>query len=300
MTTLAHRLDRTLVIEAPQAAVFKYFTDPVRWAAWWGAGSTIDARPGGRVFVRYPTGDEASGEVVDVDAPSRIVFTYGYVKGVPFGPGESRVTIRLEAVARGTRLSLEHEFADAGTRDPHEQGWRYQLSLFANVVTDELHGDAAATRGPVVRRMGGARRRDARDDARRDRHRGRPHARPFQLRGRHRRAGRAHRRVAALHAGVADPARRRCAPLSGHGARGLDRDRARTGSRAAAARPCSGSTTRGRSMRSPASGPDSRGQVCNSSIQGDPVTPTGELRPDPQFWRIADLTPKARRAPGMH
>jgi len=144
MTALTHRLDRTLVIEAPQASVFKYFTDPARWAAWWGAGSTIDARPGGRVFVRYPTGDEAAGEVVEVDPPSRIVFTYGYVKGEPFGPGESRVTIRLEPVARGTRLSLEHEFADAGTRDHHEQGWRYQLSVFANVVTDELHGDAAA------------------------------------------------------------------------------------------------------------------------------------------------------------
>ena len=144
MTTLRHRLDRTLVIEAPPASVFKYFTDPARWAAWWGSGSTIDARPGGRVFVRYPTGDEASGEVIEVDAPSRIVFTYGYVKGEPFGPGESRVTIRLEPVARGTRLSLEHDFSDAGTRDHHEQGWRYQLSVFANVVADERHHDAAA------------------------------------------------------------------------------------------------------------------------------------------------------------
>jgi uncharacterized protein YndB with AHSA1/START domain len=144
MTTLAHRLDRTLVIEAPQAAVFKYFTDPARWAAWWGAGSTIDARPGGRVYVRHPGNVEASGEVVAITPPSRIVFTYGFDKGQPFGPGESRVTIDLERLPRGTRLRLVHDFPDSVSRDHHEQGWRYQLSLFANVVTDESHADANA------------------------------------------------------------------------------------------------------------------------------------------------------------
>jgi uncharacterized protein YndB with AHSA1/START domain len=141
---LDHRLDRTLVIGAPQAAVFRYFTDPARWAAWWGAGSTIDARPGGRVFVRYPEGTEAVGEIVEIEAPSRIVFTYGYVSGTPVPPGGSRVTIRLETVARGTRLHLVHEFTDAAVRDEHVQGWRYQLSLFANVVTNDVHGDPDA------------------------------------------------------------------------------------------------------------------------------------------------------------
>ena len=144
MTVLAHRLDRTIVIGAPQAAVFRYFTDSARWAAWWGAGSTIDPRPGGRVYVRYPTGDEAAGEVVEIDAPSRIVFTYGFVKGTPVPPGGSRVTITLERVPRGTRLHLVHEFADEAVRDEHVQGWRYQLSLFANVVASDVHGDVNA------------------------------------------------------------------------------------------------------------------------------------------------------------
>ena len=142
-TTLTHQLDRTLVIGAPPAAVFRYFTDSARWAAWWGAGSTIDARPGGRVFIRYPGGNEASGEVVEVAPPSRIVFSYGYNSGTPFGPGESRVTIALEPVAQGTRLTLSHAFAEGAVRDEHVQGWRYQLSVFANVVADEIHGKAA-------------------------------------------------------------------------------------------------------------------------------------------------------------
>jgi uncharacterized protein YndB with AHSA1/START domain len=144
VNALDHRLDRTLVIGAPPAAVFRYFTDPARWAAWWGAGSTIDARPGGRVLVRYPEGTEALGEVVEIDPPSRLVFTYGYASGAPVPPGGSRVTIRLEPAGRGTRLHLAHEFAEAAVRDQHVQGWRYQLSLFANVVANEIQGDAGA------------------------------------------------------------------------------------------------------------------------------------------------------------
>jgi uncharacterized protein YndB with AHSA1/START domain len=144
MMDLSHRLDRTIVIEAPRDVVFRYFTDSRRWSAWWGEGSTIDARPGGQVLIRYPGAVEAAGEVVDVSAPERIIFTYGYVSGQPFPPGGSRVTIHLDQIARGTRLRLMHEFADAAHVDHHVQGWRYQLSLFANVVSDEVQGDVAS------------------------------------------------------------------------------------------------------------------------------------------------------------
>jgi uncharacterized protein YndB with AHSA1/START domain len=142
--TLPHRLDRTVVIHAPRETVFRFFTDDARWAAWWGAGSTIDARPGGRVHIRYPTGDEAAGEVVEVRAPELIVFTYGYVKGDLIAPGGSVVTIRLVAHEKGTRLELMHEVADAAVRDHHVQGWRYQLSLFSNIVADEVNAGAQA------------------------------------------------------------------------------------------------------------------------------------------------------------
>ena len=144
MTALPHQLDRTIVIGAPPDAVFRYFTDPARWAAWWGAGSTIDARPGGRVYVRHPDGTEAAGEVIDLTPPS-----------------EHRVHVRVRErhalsarrVARDDppragrarhAAHLVHAFSDGAARDEHVQGWRYQLSLFANVVANEIHHDAAA------------------------------------------------------------------------------------------------------------------------------------------------------------
>jgi uncharacterized protein YndB with AHSA1/START domain len=147
MMDLPHRLDRTIVIEAPREIVFRYFTDNTRWSAWWGAGSTIDARPGGRVLIRYPNALEATGEVVELSPPERIVFTYGYAAPALPPAGGSRVTIRLESAAHGTRLHLVHEFEDAASRDHHVQGWRYQLSLFANVVSDEVLHDVAGQVG---------------------------------------------------------------------------------------------------------------------------------------------------------
>ncbi|MDE3196439.1 MAG: SRPBCC domain-containing protein [Acidobacteriota bacterium] len=141
MQDLPYRLDRTVTIKARPETVFRFFTESAMWAKWWGAGSTIDARPGGKVYIRHGNGVESLGEVVEVRAPEQIVFTYGFAGGKPIPPGSSLVTIRLEAVAAGTRLSLIHEFAEEAARDLHIQGWRFQLSLFANAVANDVYGE---------------------------------------------------------------------------------------------------------------------------------------------------------------
>ena len=145
MIALAHRLDRTVVIRARPATVFEFFTNPPDWAAWWGAGSTIDARPGGQMLIRHANGIEVSGEVLEVRAPERIVFTYGYAAGGPVPAGGSRVTIRLDSHPSGTLLQLTHEFAEPGPRDEHVQGWRFQLSLFANAIANRASATASGT-----------------------------------------------------------------------------------------------------------------------------------------------------------
>ena len=63
MPELTHLLERTLVIEATRTIVFQFFTDTARWAAWWGAGSVIDARPGGRMLIRYANGVQVDMEL---------------------------------------------------------------------------------------------------------------------------------------------------------------------------------------------------------------------------------------------
>jgi uncharacterized protein YndB with AHSA1/START domain len=143
MDPLTHSLDRHIVIQASPETVFRYFTDTARWASWWGSGSSIDARPGGSLLIRHPNGIEVAGEVLEVEVPHRIVFTYGYVCGHPIPAGASRVTVRVAAHSRGAELNLTHNFSDPTVRDMHIQGWRFQLSLFANVVADEVNAGAA-------------------------------------------------------------------------------------------------------------------------------------------------------------
>src|ERR1700733_10623771 len=147
MDALNYKVERTVEIQAPRETVFRYFTDSARWAKWWGAGSTIEPRAGGKVYIRHPNAVEVVGEVIDIAPPDRIVFTWGNATGKPIAPGGSRVTIRLEQTGDSnncaTLLHLIHEFADAAVRGEHVQGWRFQLALFANVVSDEVFADAA-------------------------------------------------------------------------------------------------------------------------------------------------------------
>src|SRR5262245_33929386 len=142
--TLDYRLDRIITIRATRETVFRFFTDETRWASWWGKGSTIEPRPGGHLLIRYPDGTEAAGEVVDLVAPERLTFTYGFVSGKPFPPGATSVTLQLEEDKLGTRVHLSHAFAEAADREQFVQGWRYQLSIFANIVADEVNAGAAS------------------------------------------------------------------------------------------------------------------------------------------------------------
>ncbi len=155
MIELPESLQRSVLIHAPREAVFRYFADSKRFAAWWGIGSSIDPRPGGAVKIRYPNNVVAVGEVVAIDPPRSVIFTYGYEepsRGI--SPGGSRVTVTLEANAEGTVVHLRHEFADARIRDQHVQGWRYQLALFSRTVSSELQSDAAERVDAYLRAWG--------------------------------------------------------------------------------------------------------------------------------------------------
>ena len=122
MAELSEVLDREITICARRETVFRYFTDSERFAKWWGAGSHIDPRPGGAVLIRYPNAVQVTGEVVEIDPPRRIVFTYSYAGKTP--TDGTLVTITLDETGAGTVLKLRHAFSSAKIRDLHVQGWR--------------------------------------------------------------------------------------------------------------------------------------------------------------------------------
>lgn len=139
MNELSHSFERSVVICAERTTVFGFFTDSERFAAWWGPGSSIEGRAGGKVKILYPNAVAVGGEVLEFVNGERIIFTYGYESGKPIPVGSSRVTITLSDHPEGTEVRLRHEFADASICKAHEGGWRYQLALFANAVCNVQH-----------------------------------------------------------------------------------------------------------------------------------------------------------------
>jgi uncharacterized protein YndB with AHSA1/START domain len=105
-------------IEARPETVFAYFTDPERFQRWQGGDASIEPHPGGsfRVSVGGPSDGVVHGEVLEVVAPSRLVFTWGR-EGITSGygglatllAGPSVVEISLESQRGGTLLRLRQK-----------------------------------------------------------------------------------------------------------------------------------------------------------------------------------------------
>jgi uncharacterized protein YndB with AHSA1/START domain len=73
----------------------------------------------------------ASGEVVELDPPRRLVYTFGWEVGgagpdlVP--PGSSTVEIELIPSGAGTTLRLVHRELPAPAASAHGEGWDHYL-----------------------------------------------------------------------------------------------------------------------------------------------------------------------------
>ena len=142
MKALAYAVDRSILIEADRETVFGFFTDSARWATWWGAGSTVDARPGGVLRIQHSNGFVSDGQVLEMAAPERFVFTFSLQSERPVPAEESRVTIRLEQQEAGTLVRVTHEVNDKVVADQLVQGWRFHFSLFANAVANYVNAGA--------------------------------------------------------------------------------------------------------------------------------------------------------------
>ena len=142
MSHLPYTTSREIVIEADREIVFSFFTDSARWADWWGAGSTVDPRPGGELRIRHSNGFVSEGQVLEVNKPERFVFTFSLQTQRIIPPEESRVTMHLEPKGEGTLVRVTHEVADPAVRDLLVQGWRFHFSLFANAVANYVNAGA--------------------------------------------------------------------------------------------------------------------------------------------------------------
>jgi uncharacterized protein YndB with AHSA1/START domain len=133
-------VERTIAIDASPETVWQFLVDPEKTTAWWGMTASFDPRPGGEYRIEVIPGHTASGEFVELDAPRRLVYTFGWEAGEndanPTPPGSS--TIEIELVPDGARTVLNFTHRDlpsAEASESHSKGWDHYLERLAIVAS---------------------------------------------------------------------------------------------------------------------------------------------------------------------
>jgi uncharacterized protein YndB with AHSA1/START domain len=128
------RIERTVELAHPPAAVWAALTTAEGLAGWFGQQAAIELRPGGPASMTWDSGHRAEMRVERVEEPAVFGFTW-HIFGLPDDdPRRTYVEFTLEPVGGGTRLTvIESGFAqlsDDGYRvayDGNTSGWAAEL-----------------------------------------------------------------------------------------------------------------------------------------------------------------------------
>ena len=124
---MADPVTASIHIEAPPEVVFEYFTQPDAMVRWMGESALLEPEPGGRFTVDIG-GAPVRGRFLEVEAPHRIVISWGYAGSETLPPGASTVEVRLVEQSGGTRVELEHRDLPPRDARPHAIGWSHYLA----------------------------------------------------------------------------------------------------------------------------------------------------------------------------
>jgi uncharacterized protein YndB with AHSA1/START domain len=144
-------LIKTIDIAASREFVFDFIERPENMVRWIGVDALIDPKPGGLVRIDPNGRDVIRGVVLEIERPTRIVFTWGWERADTRVPaGSTIVEITLTAMGEGTRLTLIHRKLPPDMREGHDAGWSHYLGRLKVVAEGGVPGpDALAD--PAVR-----------------------------------------------------------------------------------------------------------------------------------------------------
>ena len=128
-----------LQIAASPEVVYSYFTDPGKMARWMGIDHKLDPVPGGEYRVDINGRDVAVGQFLELDPPSRLVFTWGWDGDDELPPGSSTIEVELRPDGAGTRLQFTHRGLPPSRTAAHAEGWEHYL---ARIEVAASGGDA--------------------------------------------------------------------------------------------------------------------------------------------------------------
>jgi len=131
--TTKFSVEREIFIAASPETVFRFLIEPAFMAQWFGREHTLDPRPGGLFRVEVSAGVVASGHYIEVAAPRRVAFTWGWEGRSDLPPGQSLVEIELVPQGGGTLVRLRHSGLPLAARPPfgpegHAKQWTHYLA----------------------------------------------------------------------------------------------------------------------------------------------------------------------------
>jgi uncharacterized protein YndB with AHSA1/START domain len=140
--------------EATPFEVFRAFTDPDRLRQWWKPQGFVvealdfQARTGAsyRVRLRAPDGTpfEHVGTVLEVDAPTRLAYSWRWIEG-PLDGTETLVELTFIAERGGVTVDLSHSrFANQAECDKHV-GWQQSFDRLASWLAAGGAADSATS-----------------------------------------------------------------------------------------------------------------------------------------------------------
>jgi uncharacterized protein YndB with AHSA1/START domain len=133
-------IERELVIAASPETVWELLVDPEKAGAWMGTQSWSEPQVGGAYRVEVIPGHIASGEYLEVDAPRRLVHTWGWEGENAVPSGSTRIEYELTPEGDGTRLRFVHSgLPTEESKASHTQGWDH---YFERLETVAAGGDA--------------------------------------------------------------------------------------------------------------------------------------------------------------
>jgi uncharacterized protein YndB with AHSA1/START domain len=140
---VGERIEREVLIEAPQTTVWAIVTEPEHVARWFSDAAEIDLRPGGDAVFTWDEHGPARARVEEVDAPNSFSFTWIRTGEEPEAGNATRVEFTLRAKGNGTLLRVvETGFADLDWaeerreryKDENTRGWAIELEELRSYV----------------------------------------------------------------------------------------------------------------------------------------------------------------------
>jgi uncharacterized protein YndB with AHSA1/START domain len=145
-------VEREVRVRARPETIFPFFVEPDLMVRWMGTTAELDARPGGGYRIDIDGSHIAAGEYVEISAPERVVFTWGWEsEDSVVRPGSSTVEVTLTADGDDTIVRLVHsDLPSRESADAHSVGWEHYLERLETAAAGGDPGpDPWAERAPA-------------------------------------------------------------------------------------------------------------------------------------------------------